>query len=221
MTTELSSLPIIQIPCTGQRPNSAILQTIAPCAICPTTKQILIQPTMQIQDSNPNTRIFAIGDVAKTGGPRMARAAPAQADVVTLNILSIINQQKPSTSYSPQIYVSVIKLTLGKVRPPLPCPRPRPARACFETEPPLLSRVTTSTMAKTKTAKRSSMLERTRAMTQHRPSVGKSQCSTASRPYGRSSNAIAGIELVRNLSIRVSWLRYDGSGFHVHCDGHA
>lgn len=87
-----------------------------PSAICPTTKQIMIRPTMQIQDSNPDTRIFAVGDVVKTDGPRMARAARAHADVVTLNILSMINQQKPSTLYSPQIYEGVIKLTLGKVR---------------------------------------------------------------------------------------------------------
>ncbi|EHY55746.1 hypothetical protein HRR83_009183 [Exophiala dermatitidis] len=102
------------IPCTGQRPNSAILKTLAPAAICPSTKQILVQPTLQIQDSDPKTRIFALGDVAKTNGPRMARAARAQADVVTLNILSMINQQKPSNVYRPQIYEGAIKLTLGK-----------------------------------------------------------------------------------------------------------
>lgn len=116
MTHRTNELPVIQIPCTGQRPNSAILETLAPSAICHTTKQILIQPTMQIQDSNLNPRIFALGDVAKTDGPRMARAAREQADVVTLNILSMIKQQKPSTLYSPQIYEGVIKLTLGKVR---------------------------------------------------------------------------------------------------------
>ena len=60
--------------------------------------------------------MFAVGDVAKTDGPRMARAAREQADVITHNILSMINQQKPSTLYSPQIYEGVIKLTLGKVR---------------------------------------------------------------------------------------------------------
>lgn len=60
--------------------------------------------------------MFAIGDVAKTGGPRMARAAREQGDVVTSNILSMINGQKPSTLYRHQIYEGVIKLTLGKVR---------------------------------------------------------------------------------------------------------
>lgn len=77
----------------------------------------MVKPTMQIQDeTHKHENIFAVGDVAKTGGPRMARAARAQADIITSNILSMINEQKPSTLYSPQIYESVIKLTLGKVR---------------------------------------------------------------------------------------------------------
>ncbi|KAF7596247.1 hypothetical protein BBP40_002780 [Aspergillus hancockii] len=103
------------IPCTGQRPNSGLMEKLVPAAICPATRQILIRPTMQIADpANPNPRIFALGDIAKTNGPRMARAARAQADVVTSNILSMISQQEASTAYTPQIYESVIKLTLGK-----------------------------------------------------------------------------------------------------------
>lgn len=72
---------------------------------------------MQIQDkAHQYENIFAVGDVAKTGGPRMARAARTQADIATSNILSMINAQKPSSLYSPQIYESAIRLTLGKVR---------------------------------------------------------------------------------------------------------
>ncbi|KAL4759111.1 uncharacterized protein BDW70DRAFT_161891 [Aspergillus foveolatus] len=59
---------------------------------------------------------LALGDVAKTKGPRMARAARAQADVVASDILSMIHQGESSTSYVPQIYESVIKLTLGRSR---------------------------------------------------------------------------------------------------------
>lgn len=94
-----------------------MLETLVPAAVCPTTRQILVRPTLQIADpSNPNPRIFALGDVAKTNGPQMARAARAQADVVTSNILSMIYQGQASTSYAPQTYESAIKLTLGKVR---------------------------------------------------------------------------------------------------------
>ncbi|KAL4993020.1 hypothetical protein BDV10DRAFT_200069 [Aspergillus recurvatus] len=105
------------ISCTGQRPSSGLLEKFVPAAVCPTTRQILVRPTLQIADpSNPNPRIFALGDVAKTNGPRMARAARAQADVVASNILSMIHQGEASTSYVPQIYESVIKLTLGRSR---------------------------------------------------------------------------------------------------------
>ncbi|KAL4742969.1 hypothetical protein BDV11DRAFT_202207 [Aspergillus similis] len=94
------------IPCTGQRPNSGLLE-----------KFILVRPTLQIADPiNPNPRIFALGDVARKNGPRMARAARAQADVVASNILFMIHQGEASTSYAPQIYESVIKLTLGKIK---------------------------------------------------------------------------------------------------------
>ncbi|GAB1215731.1 hypothetical protein ATERTT37_004926 [Aspergillus terreus] len=76
-----------------------------------------IQYDLVIADpSNLNPRIFALGDVAKTNGPQMARAARAQADVVTSNILSMIHQGQASTSYAPQTYESAIKLTLGKNR---------------------------------------------------------------------------------------------------------
>jgi NADH dehydrogenase FAD-containing subunit len=71
---------------------------------------------MQIEDSSMlSPHIFALGDVAKTLGPRMARAARAQADVVTSNILAMINKQNPTAIYRPQIYEGAIKLTLGKV----------------------------------------------------------------------------------------------------------
>ncbi|KAL4751797.1 hypothetical protein BDW72DRAFT_212564 [Aspergillus terricola var. indicus] len=105
------------IPCTGQRPNSKLLEKLVPAAVCPTTRQILVRPTLQVADpSNANPRIFALGDVARTNGPRMARAARAQADVVASNILSMTHQGETTTSYVPQVYESVIKLTLGKSR---------------------------------------------------------------------------------------------------------
>ncbi|KAL4998911.1 hypothetical protein BDV10DRAFT_166034 [Aspergillus recurvatus] len=114
------------LPCTGQRPNSGILAQLAPGAIDPQTRQILVHPTLQINDGTSSSsdkattaptseRIFSLGDVAKTGGPRFARAARAQAEVVTSNILSLINGQKDKLSeYHPAMYEGAIKLTLGK-----------------------------------------------------------------------------------------------------------
>ncbi|KAF4629729.1 hypothetical protein G7Y89_g8414 [Cudoniella acicularis] len=103
------------IKCTGQKPNSQLLEKFIPGAVCATTRQILVHPSLQIADpSVPSPRIFVLGDVAKTHGPHMARAARAHADVVTANILGMIRQQEPSAVYTPQIYEGVIKLSLGK-----------------------------------------------------------------------------------------------------------
>ncbi|KAL4733374.1 hypothetical protein BDV11DRAFT_200253 [Aspergillus similis] len=112
------------LPCTGQRPNSSILAQLAPGAIDPQTQQILVHPTLQInngsksssdKEMNVSERIFSLGDVAKTGGPRFARAARAQAEIVTSNILSLIRGQKDKLSeYHPAMYEGAIKLTLGK-----------------------------------------------------------------------------------------------------------
>ena len=81
------------------------------------TKHILVKPTLQIRDeSNAFPHIFALGDVAETGGPKMARAGQAQAEVVLANILSVIKRRNPSTIYTPHSLIECsIKLTLGKV----------------------------------------------------------------------------------------------------------
>lgn len=107
-----------QIRCTGQRPNSSILAHLYPSAVCKTTGQILVRPTLQVDagaDNNANPRIFALGDVARSGAPRMERAARSQAEVVTSNIISMINGQSPMAIYRPLDVEGVIKLTLGKV----------------------------------------------------------------------------------------------------------
>ncbi|KAJ7115551.1 hypothetical protein C8R43DRAFT_1038784 [Mycena crocata] len=104
------------IPCTGQRPNSALLKDLAPDAISKETQHILVQPTLQIRDSEDRVpHIFAFGDVAETGGPKMARAAQFQAEIVLANILAMIQRRTPSTQYIPQMIIEgAIKLTLGK-----------------------------------------------------------------------------------------------------------
>ncbi|KAJ7146145.1 oxidoreductase [Mycena epipterygia] len=102
------------IPCTGQRPNSAIIEELAADAISKETRYILVKPTLQIDDDLPH--IFALGDVAETGGPKMSRACQAQAEIVGANILDIIEKRSPSVIYTPQLVVEgAIKLTLGKM----------------------------------------------------------------------------------------------------------
>jgi len=67
------------------------------------------------KSSNFDTHIFAFGDVAEHGGPRMARMGWVQANVVLDNILAMINGQTPSQTYKPNVFLeSAIKLTLSK-----------------------------------------------------------------------------------------------------------
>lgn len=106
-----------QIRCTGQRPNSGIIANLFPSAICKQSGQILVHPTLQINNgpNMPNPNIFALGDVAKTTGPRMERTARAQAEIVALNIVSLITGYTPLQTYRVTEAHGVIKLTLGKV----------------------------------------------------------------------------------------------------------
>ncbi|KAJ7922839.1 hypothetical protein B0H13DRAFT_1981952 [Mycena leptocephala] len=108
----------LTIACTGQRPNSSFLATLLPDAISQETSRILVKPTLQLSlASDPNPRIFAFGDVAEHGGPRMGRAALMQSHTVLHNILSMIYGQPPSATYTPQLVIeAALKLTLGRER---------------------------------------------------------------------------------------------------------
>ena len=76
---------------------------------------IKVKPTLQIADAAfPN--IFAFGDVADTGAPKMARATMIQSWVVADNIMSLIQGKAPAATYKSQRAIDgAIKLTLGKV----------------------------------------------------------------------------------------------------------
>ncbi|KAH8803844.1 oxidoreductase [Hyaloscypha sp. PMI_1271] len=86
------------IPCTGQKPNSSIITEFSPLSISTQAKWILAKPTLQLEaDVKSNermARIFALGDVAGTGGPMMARAGMLQAETVLENIVALIQRKK-------------------------------------------------------------------------------------------------------------------------------
>ena len=79
----------------------------------------MVNKSLQLRDSDNqvlNTKAFALGDVAETGAPKMARAAMMQGEVVVDNILSMIKSGVPTTTYTPQHDLEgTIKLTLGIV----------------------------------------------------------------------------------------------------------
>jgi NADH dehydrogenase FAD-containing subunit len=107
-----------QLSCTGQTPNTSILNTFLPEAISKRTGRILVKPTLQLQlgDESAFPNVFALGDVAEHGGPRMARAVYVQAGIVRDNVLELIRGGSPSHQYSPQFWFEgSIQLTIGKV----------------------------------------------------------------------------------------------------------
>ncbi|KAJ5292226.1 hypothetical protein N7478_001477 [Penicillium angulare] len=102
------------IPCTGQTPNSTIVTGFAPASVSQETQRVLVKPSLQLQDARfPN--VFALGDVAETHGPKMARAGYFQAEIVSENILNMIRGNAPNKLYRPMMEVEgAIRLSLGK-----------------------------------------------------------------------------------------------------------
>ncbi|KZF19397.1 putative amid-like NADH oxidoreductase [Xylona heveae TC161] len=101
------------IPCTGQRPNSKLWDEFASQGTSSSTGRILVKPTLQVA-SEEHANIFVLGDVAETGGPKMARAGLVQSEVVRENIVRLIKDKGNLKEYTPKSIEGTIKLTLGK-----------------------------------------------------------------------------------------------------------
>lgn len=105
--------------CTGMTPNSGVIKDLAPGAIAP-SGEISVAPTLQVVDSSagsagkPLANVFALGDVAASGGPKMARAAFSQTEVVVANILALARGQAAKKVYVVNAIEGSIKLSLGK-----------------------------------------------------------------------------------------------------------
>ncbi|KAF5012631.1 hypothetical protein FDECE_1323 [Fusarium decemcellulare] len=102
------------IPCTGLRPRSGILAEYSPKSIAQ-NGEIIVKPTLQI-DHLPSSKenIFAIGDVAQTGGPKQGRAGLMQAEVAVSNIVRLIKNRANLKEYKPSYFEGSLTLTLGK-----------------------------------------------------------------------------------------------------------
>ncbi|KAG9234417.1 putative AMID-like mitochondrial oxidoreductase [Amylocarpus encephaloides] len=108
------------IPCTGQTPNSLLLSSFSPSSISPRNNSILVKPTLQLQHNSKAAKdsslpnVFALGDVAETGGPKMARAGMMHAEIVRANIVSLINGKGKLREYQTNALEGSLKLSLGK-----------------------------------------------------------------------------------------------------------
>ncbi|KAF3039161.1 hypothetical protein E8E12_004571 [Didymella heteroderae] len=95
---------------TGQTPQSDIVASLAPGCITD-SKFISVKPTLQIADPR-FSHIFALGDIADTKAHKAARPALKQADVVTSNILKLLEGKEDLEKYE-VTDPAAIHLTLG------------------------------------------------------------------------------------------------------------
>jgi NADH dehydrogenase FAD-containing subunit len=109
---QLLTRPLRQISCIGRVPLSGPLESLSPASI-DNSKFILVKPTLQIKDEK-HPKIFAIGDVAATGGNKNARSGYAQAQVVADNIKNMIKGSDAREEYVPSPFA--IHMSTGLVR---------------------------------------------------------------------------------------------------------
>ncbi|KAJ7129512.1 FAD/NAD-P-binding domain-containing protein [Mycena epipterygia] len=89
----------VAISCIGAVPLSTPIESLSPASI-DNSKFILVKPTLQIKDDK-YPKVFAIGDVAATGGNKNARSGYAQAQVAVSNIKSLIQGGNATEEYVP------------------------------------------------------------------------------------------------------------------------
>jgi NADH dehydrogenase FAD-containing subunit len=76
-----------------------------------------MQVSADEKDTSRLDRVYAIGDVAETSAPKMARAGLMQAEVAWENILAQIAGKTQLKNYVTLIGMEgILKLSLGKVR---------------------------------------------------------------------------------------------------------
>ncbi|KAM0354869.1 hypothetical protein ACHAPU_000705 [Fusarium lateritium] len=102
------------IPCIGQRPRSDLLKSYSPKSIAH-NGEIKVKPTLQVDNlSSARQNIFAVGDVAQSGGVKQGRAAHMQAEIAVQNILRLIKTGSANKKYVPHWFENTLQLTLGK-----------------------------------------------------------------------------------------------------------
>ncbi|KAK4639979.1 hypothetical protein QC761_700150 [Podospora bellae-mahoneyi] len=100
------------INCTGQKPASGIVASLAPNTITP-SGHIRVKPNLQIDDDSlPN--VYVCGDVAQAEvrNPN-SRVAARQAEICADNVVRAVKGKKPKYVFTEGFGDGVIKLTLG------------------------------------------------------------------------------------------------------------
>ncbi|KAK6996965.1 FAD/NAD(P)-binding domain-containing protein [Favolaschia claudopus] len=92
----------VAICCMGAVPLSGPLLSLSPTSVEPRSGEIRVQPTLQIADP-AFPRVFAVGDVAATGGNKAAAPGFAQAAVAVQNMVNMIEGRKERVEYTPDV----------------------------------------------------------------------------------------------------------------------
>ncbi|KAL5374137.1 hypothetical protein PMIN02_012322 [Paraphaeosphaeria minitans] len=99
----------LAITCNGMTPQSEIIRSLSPNVI-DEQGYIAVKNTLQIQDDDsPN--VFSLGDIAATAAHKAARPAMKQAEIVTKNVVHLLNEE-PLENYE-VTDPAAIHLTLG------------------------------------------------------------------------------------------------------------
>ncbi|CAK7262659.1 hypothetical protein SEPCBS119000_000082 [Sporothrix epigloea] len=104
--------------CTGLTPNSGLFRENFESALTKAGEVSVTAGLQVVTDEKTSGGglgdMYAFGDVAATGGPKMARAGFFQANVIVDNILASIKGRPATHRYVPSVIEPSLKLTLGK-----------------------------------------------------------------------------------------------------------
>lgn len=102
----------LAITATGLTPNSGLLSDLSPSLINPANGFVKVRPTLQFQGEQFDN-MFALGDIADSGANKAARPGMQQGEVVTSNILAMIEGRDLAAKVA--VDPPAIHLSLGLV----------------------------------------------------------------------------------------------------------
>ena len=115
----------MMLPCTGQKPHTALMAVFCPQLVSPMTGRIRIHRTLQVDNSLPGvegledlSHIFACGDCAESGAIQAGHTAYWQGQQAAENVVKMIAIRNGLAKGSLGEYEPThpaIKVTLGRV----------------------------------------------------------------------------------------------------------
>ncbi|CAG8534507.1 1725_t:CDS:2, partial [Dentiscutata heterogama] len=83
----------VQFVAFGAKPNTEVIETLDQSLIEQITTLVKVKPTLQLEHDN-YAHIFALGDITNIKESKLAYRASLHADVITKNIIALINNKK-------------------------------------------------------------------------------------------------------------------------------